>query len=89
MERLHAIVKGSVQSVGFRYWARREAHFLGLTGWVRNLPDHSVEVVAEGDRATLIQFLGGLRAGPSGASVESVVPSFSAASGEFSDFRIL
>lgn len=89
MERLHVIVSGYVQGVGFRHWAVREARFLGLTGWVRNLADGTVEVTAEGDRASLTAFLGELRRGPSYADVESVSPAFLTAIGEFRDFHAI
>jgi hypothetical protein len=48
MHRLHAVVHGRVQGVGFRYFVMREARALGLSGWVRNQADGSVEVEAEG-----------------------------------------
>jgi acylphosphatase len=70
--RLHAIVRGRVQGVGFRATTEREARQLGLSGWVRNLGDGSVEVEAQGDQATLEQFLAFLRIGPRGAHVASV-----------------
>lgn len=87
MDRLHVIVSGSVQGVGFRYWAVREARFLNLTGWVSNLPNGSVEVVAEGPRHALLDFLGSLRTGPSHANVDAVAPLFTDATGEFRDFQ--
>jgi acylphosphatase len=89
VERLHAIVRGRVQGVGFRYWALREARFLNLTGWVRNTPGGAVEVMAEGARDSLLSLLASLRDGPSNADVESVEPRFGPATGEFSDFRIV
>lgn len=85
---MHVIVNGRVQGVGFRYWALREARFLGVTGWVRNLPNGAVEVTAEGSRDSLYNLLASLRRGPSYADVESVAPRFDAATGEFRDFRI-
>ncbi len=57
MSRLRAIVRGQVQGVGFRMWAQRRARMLGISGYVRNLADGSVEVVGEGPRETLEQFL--------------------------------
>lgn len=51
--RLHAVVYGHVQGVNYRASALRQAQALGLTGWVRNGPDGTVEVVAEGSRASL------------------------------------
>jgi len=47
-----AVVEGRVQGVGFRYWTVQVARELGITGWVRNCPDYSVEIFAEGDGAT-------------------------------------
>ena len=69
---LHVIVHGRVQGVGFRWFARTEARRLGLAGWVRNLPDGTVEMRASG----LAQFLSALeqavQRGPEGASVSSI-----------------
>lgn len=86
--RLTALVRGDVQGVGYRYFARREASALGLRGFVRNLPDRSVEVVAEGERSLLQQFVGVLRRGPSAAIVEAVDTAWSNAEGTFSGFQI-
>ncbi len=57
MKRLHIIYTGSVQGVGFRYTARSIAQGLGLAGLVRNDPDGSVELVAEGDEDVLRQLM--------------------------------
>jgi len=62
-------VTGVVQGVGFRYFVRSTAAGLGLGGYVRNRPDGSVEVVAEGDRHAMSAFLGELKVGPRHASV--------------------
>ena len=70
--QMRAIVQGLVQGVGFRLWAQRRARALGLSGYVRNLEDGSVEVVGEGPQETLEQFLAVLRRGPEGAEVRSV-----------------
>lgn len=72
MSRLHVRVSGVVQGVGFRWFVRERARRLGLAGWVRNLPDGSVEVVAEGDRGQLELLMGELRKGPQGARVDAV-----------------
>jgi acylphosphatase len=69
---LHVRVKGLVQGVGFRWFVRERARRLGLAGWVRNLPDGSVEVVASGDPGQLELLREELRRGPRGASVESL-----------------
>lgn len=71
-ERLEAIVYGQVQGVGFRFYARQTARFLNLKGYVRNREDRSVEVVAEGEKQALGQFLVYLKQGPSAATVERV-----------------
>ena len=76
-ERLHAIIRGRVQGVGFRYFVQENAIRLGLSGWVRNRWDGSVEVLAEGKRKDLEVFLGSLRRGPRSSNVTSVVPKWS------------
>ena len=72
--RLHAIVRGHVQGVGFRFWAHHTAHRLGITGGVvRNLPDEAVEVEAEAaDRAALDRLFHELHVGPTQAQVVAV-----------------
>lgn len=87
-ERLHAVVRGIVQGVNFRYYTQERAHRLGLTGWVRNLADGAVEVVAEGPRPTLGQLLDFLRRGPPAASVTEVREEWQAPTGEFKQFQI-
>jgi acylphosphatase len=69
---LHAVVRGRVQGVGFRWFVREAAHRLGLAGWVRNLPDGSVEVAADGDDESIASFRVALQEGPGGASVTGV-----------------
>lgn len=66
------VVVGRVQGVGYRYFARRQAETLGVTGFARNLPDGSVEVVAEGDDERLSRLEERLRQGPDFASVSNV-----------------
>jgi len=63
------LVRGRVQGVGYRYFVMREAGALGVSGFARNLPDGSVEVVAEGGDEVLAAFEGRLREGPSFARV--------------------
>jgi acylphosphatase len=64
------VVRGRVQNVGFRYFVEDAARREGLTGWVRNRSDGSVEVRAEGDREALDRFEGKLRTGPPAARVD-------------------
>ncbi len=86
--RLEAAVRGRVQGVGFRWFVRQRAGFLGLVGGVRNLSDGSVEVVAEGPEAALQALLEDLAAGPSGAHVAGVEPAWLPATGEFTAFEV-
>ncbi len=69
----HAVVHGRVQGVGFRYTACAKAEELRLGGWVRNLDDGSVEVLAEGTTERLALFEEWLRRGPTGAYVREVL----------------
>jgi acylphosphatase len=86
---LRAVVRGRVQGVGFRDFVWRRARFLGLTGYVRNLPDgHSLEVVAEGQREALEQLLEFLREGPRGARVDGLEAQWGQPSGRYPDFAI-
>jgi acylphosphatase len=66
------LIHGRVQGVGYRYFAMREAEALGVRGFVRNLPDGSVEVVGEGPEETLAQFEERLKSGPSFGRVTGV-----------------
>jgi acylphosphatase len=70
--RQRLLVSGRVQRVGYRDWTVRNARELGLTGWVRNLSDGRVEILADGDEAALGKLLDALRTGPRLASVEHV-----------------
>jgi acylphosphatase len=89
-QRLTARVTGRVQGVGFRWWARRRAEALGLTGWVMNADDErSVELVAEGHPDELDQLERLLHVGPDGARVERVDARREPASEEFDRFGIV
>jgi len=70
--RLHAVVRGRVQGVGFRWFVRETATRLGLAGRVLNRADGAVEVEAEGDEAAIAALRRELAAGPRGANVEAV-----------------
>jgi acylphosphatase len=72
MKSVHLYISGIVQGVSFRYWTRREALSLGLSGWVRNLSDGRVEAVAEGDPEKVDAFVKWCRRGPDLAEVVSV-----------------
>jgi len=66
------IISGRVQGVGFRYFTEATAQREGVAGWVRNLPDRSVEVVAEGDADAVARFERAVRRGPPGARIDQV-----------------
>jgi acylphosphatase len=67
-----AVVRGRVQGVGYRFFAMRAARELGLNGWVRNLPDGSVETFAEGEEESLAQYVKRLGYGPLTGRVDGV-----------------
>jgi acylphosphatase len=66
------VISGRVQGVGFRYFARDAALREGVTGWVRNLPDGTVEARIEGEREAVTRVERALRVGPRGARVDEV-----------------
>jgi acylphosphatase len=70
--RLHAIVRGRVQGVGFRWFVRELASELHLGGWVKNRQDGAVEIFAEGADTGIASLRAALERGPAGASVEHV-----------------
>ena len=86
--RLHCIVEGQVQGVGFRAFVQDQAIRLGLTGWVRNRWDGAVEVTAEGRKDQLEKLLTVLYRGPRLAYVSGLIPEWDIATGEFSGFRV-
>ena len=86
--RLHAVVRGSVQGVGFRATTFDQARRLGLAGWVRNRVDGTVEVLAEGAEPKLNMFLAYLRRGPLGARVAGVVEDWSEEQGAPVPFQV-
>jgi len=66
------LVSGRVQGVGFRFFAQHQAEQLGVTGYVQNLPDGRVEVLASGSREQLAQFRSQLEKGPRFSNVSQV-----------------
>lgn len=86
--RLHALVEGHVQGVGFRYFVLNRANQLKLTGWVRNTANGDVEVMAEGDRADLDDLLDALRKGPRSSFVTNVRENWEPPLGEFRLFDV-
>jgi acylphosphatase len=70
--RAHVVVRGRVQGVSFRWYARERANSLGLSGWIRNLHDGTVEAVFEGPRELVDSMVGWCGHGPRGAEVAGV-----------------
>ena len=88
IEARRLVVRGRVQGVGFRWFVEREAHILGIAGWVRNNPDGSVEVLAQGTRDQLSGLHARLRQGPRAARVDSVEESEAKPAANMNTFRI-
>lgn len=85
--RVHVYYSGMVHGVGFRFTAEREAAGLGLTGWVKNLADGRVEVIAEGDEAALNKFLEMVKKSM-GRYINDIDIEWQEAAGKFSGFEI-
>ena len=88
MKRAHILVYGRVHGVFFRHNTNKIANELGLTGFVRNLGDGSVEIVAEGDEEKLRKLVEFCKKGPFGARVDSVKVEFEKVKNEFSGFNV-
>lgn len=86
--RGHVIVHGLVQGVWFRQSTKDEALRIGVNGWVRNLPDGTVEAVFEGEKKKVEEIVGWCHRGPTGAQVSKVQISWERPSGEFKHFDI-
>jgi acylphosphatase len=88
LEARRFLVRGRVQGVGFRWFVEREAHILGIAGWVRNNHDGSVEVLAQGTGDQLSGLHSRLREGPRAARVDAVEVSEAPAAAGLNSFRI-
>jgi acylphosphatase len=82
------VVRGRVQGVGFRWFVEREAHLLGVAGWVRNNSDGSVEVLAAGTPEQLAGLRSRLHSGPRAARVDNVQESEAKPEPNLRTFRI-
>tara|TARA_Y100000034_G_C6540645_1_gene233214 strand:- start:46 stop:321 length:276 start_codon:yes stop_codon:yes gene_type:complete len=87
-KRLHLIITGKVQDVNFRYFTQKKAQELTLTGYVKNLDNGCVEVVAEGEENNLLQLTKFCKIGPRLAKVENIKDEFSEATNQFNNFKI-
>lgn len=85
---IHAFVTGAVQRIGYRQGCRQTARSLGLVGWVRNLADGRVEVLAQGEADSIDHLVTWLWAGPSHAIVTGVESDVVAADRTLEDFFI-
>ena len=88
MKRVHLYISGLVQGVFYRANTRDEARRLGLTGWVRNLPDGRVEAIVEGEEGRIKELIDWCHQGPPGAQVRDVEVRWEDYKGEFADFEI-
>jgi acylphosphatase len=89
VERLHGVVHGGVQGVGFRYFLMREARRLGLKGWVRNRDDGTVEFVAEGPKTDLLRLKQAAEQGPRTARVDRLDAQWSVAARNLDSFDLI
>jgi len=88
MKKLHLVVSGIVQGVGFRWYTQRIAKSLGLTGWVRNLQNGDVEIVVEGKNDIIEMFISELKNGYLGRNISGIKRIEEEYKGEFLDFNI-
>lgn len=88
MLRIHAFVSGMVQGVSFRSTTIKIAKSLGIKGWIRNLPDNRVEIIAEGEKDKIDALIEFLKKGPPAAKVDNVDVKIEKYNGEFKDFNI-
>lgn len=89
MKRVHIIISGDVQGVGFRGWVVGQAKELSITGWVKNRKDGAVEVVAEGQKNDLEELVKRCQHGPEVAWVEKVDVQWQEGKEEFVNFDVV
>ena len=88
MERLEILVSGRVQGVFFKAFTAKKARELNLVGWVANLPDGRVKIVAQGEKDSLQELLESVKLGPPLAKVSKVDSKWSRALESFDDFSV-
>jgi len=86
--KAHVFISGRVQGVFFRYETKRIALRLGVSGWIRNLPDGRVEAVFEGEKSDVEKMIRFCHVGPPGAIVKNVKVIWEQPAGEFRGFQI-
>jgi acylphosphatase len=87
-KHIHALYTGRVQGVGFRFTAEESARQLAVVGWVKNLRDGRVELVAEADEKILSQFLNEIKTGPMRNFIKDTEVTWGTATNEFEEFEI-
>jgi acylphosphatase len=88
LHRIHILVTGHVQGVGFRAFVQQSGVLYSLTGWVRNVGYDTVETVAEGSREGLEKFAQAVKYGPRAGRVDEARIEWETASGEFKSFSV-
>jgi acylphosphatase len=88
MVRAHLLISGIVQGVGYRWSCRRAGQGIGVTGWVRNLPDGRVEAVVQGTREQVEQLIAWCYRGPEEARVTDIAVTYGEPAEDFPDFGI-
>ena len=89
MYKIHVMISGKVQGVFFRISAQDKANELNLTGWVKNIFNNAVEIIAEGQREELSKFTGWLQLGPPNATIDKISIEWSEqVERQFSSFEI-
>lgn len=86
--RVHVVARGRVQGVGYRFFVLEAAQMLGLSGWVMNCEDGSVEAEIEGDAAIVEQLITAMRSGPSAAHVKDIISNIIPQTGHLTGFRV-
>jgi len=89
MPTVHYIVEGDVQGVGFRRFIHHAAQRMGLTGFVTNLEDGTIECVAQGQTDALTELETLIRQGPSGSRISSLTCTDTADTRKYTQFRIV
>lgn len=87
-KRVHAFYSGRVQGIGFRVTAEETARDLGIVGWIKNLRDGRVELIAEAEQETLERFLREIQGGSLKNFIKHVEVSWSSATDTFEEFEI-
>lgn len=88
MKHYEIIVTGRVQGVGFRYYTMQKANELGIFGWVKNMPDDSILIVAQGDEPVINTFIDFLYIGPARSRVSQISKSELISSTNFHNFSV-